>query len=406
MRVSTSTLNQLAVNAILDQQTALSTTQQQIATGKRILNPADDPVASVELLGLNAAQSQTQEYLANGQTVNTRLTLQEQALTDTTTTLQSVRDLVVQANVGSNNVADLKNIATNVQSLEQQLQGIANRQDAQGDYLFSGYSAATQPFVRTSTGAMAYVGDTGARSVPIGSGTSVQLGDPGSAIYMGVPTGNGTFTTAASTSNSGTGQIDTGSVTASASWVPAPYTITFTSASTWRVSDASGNPLLDASGNPVVGTYNGSSGSIAFNGIQVGISGAPAANDTFAIAPSSTQSVFTTLDNLTTALNSAGSSAAARAQLSSQLTGALQQIDQSMGQVAKVTTNVGARLSLISSTATSLNSQSTTLTGQISNLADLDYAAATARLSQQYVGLQAAELSYSQIAQLSLFKYL
>jgi len=406
MRMSTSMLSQNAVSAILDQQSALSRTQLQLATGKRINSPADDPVATVQLLGLNAASAQIQQYLSNGQAANTRLTLQEQALADSTGTLQSVRDLVVQANSGTNNVADLQAIATQVQSLAQQLQGVANRQDAQGDYLFSGYSASTQPFVRGASGAIIYAGDSGTRSVPIASGTSVQLGDAGSAIYMGVPAGNGTFTTAAGAANSGTGVINTGSVTNPAAWVAGQYTVTFTDASDWKVTDAAGNPVTDSSGNPVAGTYSGGSGTISFAGVQVGINGTPAAGDTFTVASAGTQDVFTTLDKLSNALQSAGSSPAARAQLASALGGALQQLDQALGQVSRVSTNIGARISLISSTATSLHSQSTTVTGQISNLADLDYASATSQLSQQYLGLQAAENSYAQVAQLSLFKYL
>ena len=107
------------------------------------------------------------------------------------------------------------------------MQGIANRQDQQGDYLFSGYSTGTQPFVRGSSGAVGYVGDSGTRSIQIDSGTSVQLGDAGSAIYEGVATGNGTFTTSATAANSGTGVVDTGTVVTAANWVSGQYTISF-----------------------------------------------------------------------------------------------------------------------------------------------------------------------------------
>ncbi|MBS0386864.1 MAG: flagellar hook-associated protein FlgL [Proteobacteria bacterium] len=406
MRMSTSMLNEAAVTAMLQEQANLAKTQNQLATGKSINSPADNPVAAVQLLELTNSNSQVEQYVANGQSANSRLTLQEQALSDSTTTLQSVRDLVVQANSGSNSSSDFKAIATQIQSLEQQLQGIANRQDQQGDYLFSGYSAGTQPFVRGASGAMSYVGDGGARTIQLDSGTAVQLGDPGSAIYMGVATGNGTFTTAASSANTGTGVVDTGSVTDKSAWVAGQYTITFTDATHWQVTDGSGNPVLDASGNPVTGTYNGSSGSVAFNGIQVGISGAPAAGDSFTVSPSGRESVFDTLDRLVSALNNAGNGSAAHAQLSSALGGALQQLDQSLTQVSRVTSNVGARLSLIGTTATALNTQSTTVAGQISNLSDVNYVAATALYSQQYLALQAAQASFAQIGQLSLFKYL
>jgi flagellar hook-associated protein 3 FlgL len=399
-------LNEAAVQAMLEQQANLAKTQNQLATGSSLNTPADNPVAAVQVLELTNSNSQVQQYVANGQSANSRLTLQEQALSDSTKTLQSVRDLIVQANSGANSSSDFKAIATQIGSLEQQLQGIANRQDQQGDYLFSGYSTGTQPFVRGSSGAMSYVGDSGARSIQLDSGTSVQLGDAGSAIYEGVSTGNGTFTTSAASGNTGTGVVDVGSVTDPSAWVAGQYTISFTDASHWQVTDGAGNPVTDGSGNPVTGTYNGSDGSVAFNGIQVGISGAPAAGDSFTVAPSARESVFDTLDRLVSALNNAGSGSAAHAQLSSALGGSLQQLDQSLDQVSRVTSNVGARLSLIGTTATALNTQSTTVTGQISNLKDVNYVAATALYSQQYLALQAAQASYAQIGQLSLFKYL
>ncbi len=253
----------------------------------------------------------------------------------------------MQANSGTNSSSDLQGDRDPDQPLEQQLQGIANRQDAQGEYLFAGYSTGTQPFVRGSSGAVSYVGDSGARSVPLDSGTSVQPGDAGSAIYMGVRTGNGTFTTAAASTNTGTGVIDAGSVTNASAWVAGQYTISFIDATHWQVTDGAGNPVTDSAGNPVTGTYNGSGGSVSFNGIQVGISGAPAAGDTFTVSPSGRESVFDTLDRLVSALNNAGSSSAARAQLSSALGGSLQQVDQALDQVSRVTSNVGARLALI-----------------------------------------------------------
>jgi len=188
--------------------------------------------------------------------------------------------------------------------------------------------------------------------------------------------------------------------------VPGQYTVTFTDATHWAVTDSSGNAVTDASGNPVTGTYNGSSGSVSFNGISVGISGAPAAGDTFTVSTAGQEGVFATLDKLVSNLNSATATPASRAQLATALGGSLQQIDQALGNVSAVTSNVGGRLSLVSATASSLNSQGTTLTSQISTLSNVDMVSATAQLSQQYVGLQAALSSYAQTAQLSLFKYL
>jgi flagellar hook-associated protein 3 FlgL len=400
MRISTSMLNELALNAILQDQSALSATQNQLSTGKSINSPADNPVGEVQVLQLNNINAQYQQYVSNGQSATANLTLEQSALSSATNTLQSIRDLVVQANTATNNNADLSAIASQVQQLEQQLLGTANSQNAQGGYLFAGYSVNTQPFIRGAGGSVSYVGDSGVNSVPLDSGTSIQAGDTGASVFMNVPTGNGTFTTAASNTNTGTGVIDAGSVTNPSLWVPDQYTITFTDPTDWQVTNSQGAVVAN-------GTYDSNNGgNISFNGIEVGVSGTPATGDSFTISPSGQQSIFGTLDGLVKELNTAGANPAARAQLSSALGGSLQQIDQALNQVSTVTSSVGSRLSLVSSIASTLSSDTTAVTTQVSNLQSLDYAAAASQYSQEYLALQAAEQSYAQIGQLSLFKYL
>ncbi|MGH2874249.1 MAG: flagellar hook-associated protein FlgL, partial [Solirubrobacteraceae bacterium] len=127
-------LNDSALNGILQDESALSTTEQQLASGQNISSPADGPVGAVELLGLNNASAQDQQYIANGQSANTNLTLEQSALSTATHTLQSIQELLVQADSGSNNTSDLASIATEIQQLGASLLGTANSQDAQGQY--------------------------------------------------------------------------------------------------------------------------------------------------------------------------------------------------------------------------------------------------------------------------------
>jgi flagellar hook-associated protein 3 FlgL len=400
MRISTSMLNDIALNGIESDQSALSKTQSELSTGLSINSPSDNPAGEVQLLQLTAATTQLTQYTSNGQSATASLNLEENALSSATTTLQSVQSLVTEANGGTESSSNLQAIATEIQQLGQQLMGTANSTNGSGEYLFAGYSVNTQPFSRGGTGSVLYNGDSGVRSVQVNSDTSVQVGDSGSSVFMNVPTGNGTFTTSASSTNTGTGVVDAGSVTDAAAWTPGTYTVSFTDATDYRVTDSLGNVVGS-------GTYDPSNGgSIQFKGVEVGITGAPAAGDTFTVAPSGTGSVFDTLDHLVSALNSAGSSSASKAQLSSTLASGLQQLDNVLQQVSNVNTAVGSRISLISSVGTSLSSESTTLTTETTNLDGLDYAAATAQYSQQYVALQAAEQTYAQIGNLSLFKYL
>ena len=52
MRLSSVQIFQQGISSILDQQSKLNQTEQQLATGRRILTPSDDPVAAVQILDI------------------------------------------------------------------------------------------------------------------------------------------------------------------------------------------------------------------------------------------------------------------------------------------------------------------------------------------------------------------
>jgi len=336
MRIATSTIYDMKVQDLLNQQAALAKTQSQIATGKRVQTPADDPVAAAQLSVLTDTQAQQEQFGKNAVAVINRLQTEEQALADANSVLQRARELVVQANTATLSDADRASIATELKSRLDELLSIANRKDANGEYLFAGYSGSTQPFARGSGGAVSYLGDSGARSIAIDAGLAVADSDAGDRVFMNVRAGNGLFTTAAAAANTGSGVIDVGSIVNRAAWVPGSFTLSFTSGSTWQVADSSS--VVVASGNYASGS------AIAFNGVQVSISGVPATGDSFAIASAGTRDMFSTLDGIVSTLQIGAGSDALRAQLNSALNGSLQQLDQASEQLLTVRSQVGARL--------------------------------------------------------------
>ncbi len=398
MRLATSTIYQLKVQDLLNQQAALAKTQSQIATGLRVQTPADDPVAAAQLGSLADAQAREEQFGKNSTIVQGRLQTEEQALADANTVMQRARELVVQANTATLSDGDRNSIATELKSRLDELMSIANRKDANGEYLFAGYAGATLPFSRGSSGSVNYLGDSGTRAVPVSTGLSVQDSDAGSRVFMGVPAGNGLFTTAASAANTGSGVIDAGSIVNRGAWVAGAFSLSFTSASTWQVTD---------SGNAVVASGNYSSGGvIAFNGVQVGITGIPAAGDTYTIATAGTRDMFSTLDGIVAALQGGASSDALRAQLNSSLNGSLQQLDQASEQLLTVRSQVGARLSTLDDASGARQTEQANLQISAGALGGLDYAAAVSKMSQQTVALQAAQQSFVSTSKLSLFNYL
>ena len=73
MRISTATQNDNAIRAITEQQTRLAKTQSQVASGKRVQTPADDPAAAAQILQLRRALAETEQHDRNTNTVINRL---------------------------------------------------------------------------------------------------------------------------------------------------------------------------------------------------------------------------------------------------------------------------------------------------------------------------------------------
>lgn len=402
MRISTTQMQQRAVEQMLDQETQLSKTQQQVASGRRMLEPADDPAGAAQAMSLSRVISLTQQYQANADSASARQTNEEGVLSSVTDLLQSMSTLVVQGNNDTNSASDRQAIATQLQQELNHLLDLANSKDANGEYMFSGYQSHTEPFTQDGSGTVTYQGDNGQRMLNIGSGVQIAMTDPGDAIFQDIPAGNGVFTAQAAAGNTGTGVITPGSATGSFSG--GPYSVTFTQTSpngplTYQIVDTGLGTV-----GPKVDYASGAD--IDVNGAQVSVSGWPANGDTFTIAPSGNQDVFTTVNNLIDTFNQAGDDPVSRTALHNTVNSELTNLQNALQNVLLVRARIGSRLDAADSqkntNAAFILSAQTTL----STVQDLDYAQAVSKLQLQLTGLQAAQQTYLSVAKLSLFNYI
>ncbi len=400
MRISTSGLHNNAVNSMLSQQAVLSGTQSQISSGKRVQSPKDDPIAAVHLLELQRALNEAEQYGANSNVATNRLTLEEQALADVNNVLHRVRELAVQANSSTVDDAGRRLISEELRGRLQELVGLANQRDANGEFLFSGFATQTQPFALSGS-AVSYFGDQGNRMLQVSSTQRVADSHSGYEVFMAIPEGNGTFVTGIGGTNTGSGAVASGSVANASQWIPDDYTITFTSADAWQVTDSNGAVVT-------TGTYtnNGETQALSFGGVQVNFSGAPATGDTFTVSRSRTEDIFSTLNALIGTLETQVSAGPTRAAFTTNMANALAQLQQTSDHVLAIRSQVGVRLSSLESAEASREDQKVELQRMQGELRDLDYAEAISRMNREMVGLQAAQMSYSRISQLSLFNYL
>jgi flagellar hook-associated protein 3 FlgL len=395
MRIATITFQQNATTQMNDLQADLARMQNDLATGTRLHSAADDPAAMSQVNALNTQMSASTQYVTNGHYATSVLQLEEQAMSDATNTLQSARDLAVEANNPALSASQRADIASQLQQQLQDLIAIGNRVDGSGNQLFAGTASNTVPFSQSGA-AVAYLGTGTTSQIQIGPNQRISAGDTGASVFMNIPAGNGTFTTSGATANTGTGSIGVGTVANAAAWVPDTYTIAFTSPTNYTVTNSTGTVV-----STVTNFKDGDS--ISFNGVQIPMTGTPAAGDTFTVAKAGNASAFSTLQGLITTLTDPTLKSA---QISSKIGGALQQIDNAISNMSNVSASVGARLNSITSSQGAAQSLQTNLTSAVSQLSDTDYAAAITTLNTEEVSLQAAQSTYASISKLSLFNYL
>jgi flagellar hook-associated protein 3 FlgL len=397
MRVSTAGFHRSTLEALNSRQADLSKTQGQIASGKRVNTPSDDPSAAVHILQLQRALAESEQYGRNADTATNRLSLEEQSLAAATSILQRIRDLTVQANSASVADSDRVALATEIDQQFNALTDLANQKDASGEYLFSGTATLTQPFA-SSNGTVSYAGNTNVRMVQTSATQKIADGHSGYELFMNIQQGNGTFTATPGGANTGSGAIQRTALTNSSAWTPGTYTITFTSATAYQVTDSASTVI--SSGTFATGD------TVSFNGAQVTLDGAPATGDTFTVAPAGKQDMFTTVNNLRNTLRSNTTTPAQKAQVTSQLGDTLTQLDNALAHVGDIRSEVGARMNALDDVQSNREDAKVTLESSLSDLKDLDYASAITKLTLQQTGLQAAQASYARLSQLSLFDYL
>jgi flagellar hook-associated protein 3 FlgL len=398
MRVTQNLEQTQFLTAINQLESNLSTTQNQISSGKAFTTASQDPVAAGLVTGYNQALAQSQQYDTNSNSAQGSLNTEDSALTQVQSALQSLRDLALEANSGTESSQGLSAIATQASQIQSSLLGLANTQDGSGNYIFGGYSTQTQPFTLTATGAT-YNGDQGQRQVQIAAGQTVVIGDNGDLVFNQVKTGNGTFVASAAAANTGTGVVGATSVSDPAAYTGGTYAINFTAANAYQVVNTATNAVVTS------GTYAAGQ-TIAFSGLQITLSGQPAAGDSFSVAPSSDQSLFTSVQNLVTALQSPGSGGTAAAQLNNSINSAINNIDQALSQTQTVQSSVGARLNSITTQQSVAGDQQVQLQQSISTLQSLDYASAITSLDSQNTTLSAAMQAFTLTQGLSLFKFI
>lgn len=305
MRISTAQLYQRTVSVMLEQQARLAQTQEQLASGRRILRPSDDPSGTAQALRLREALTATEQYQRAGRQARAWLNLEETALTGAGNVLQRARELAVRGRNDTLSDGDRAAVAGEVRALEEELLRLANTRTAGGEYLFAGHRTAEPAFVSGPTGVV-YQGDGGQRAVELAPGRRITVNHPGGRAFMEVPDGSG-----------------------------------------------------------------------------------------------GTESLFATLRALADALENPADPA-----FQAEMGRLIDQLERGQDQVSRLRAETGNRMQAVDVQAEFNEELKLQLQKTLSEVQDLDYAEAVARLNRQLVGLEAAQKTFTRVQGLTLFDYL
>ncbi|MBI1173840.1 MAG: flagellar hook-associated protein 3 [Sideroxydans sp.] len=305
MRISSSTIYDLNVSSMNQQQYNILQTQTHISSTKRVMTPADDPVAAAQIVTVNQSIATNSQFTTkNNVAAQASLGLADNALQGISSLIQSMQSTAVNAGNGSLTNADRQSLAISLQGQLDQMIALANSTDGAGNYLFSGGQGNVQPFTKTTTGAT-YNGDDVQRMVQVAASLRMAASDSGADVFMRIKNGNGTFATGIGgtvpmdgmnnlsgatgvaydfSAVAGNGSVTTGTLT--------PASLNFTGA---------GADTLTIDGNPVnlTADYSGAGGLTTMAGdIQTALAGfgaytvtADTVNNTLTITGPSTAAV-------------------------------------------------------------------------------------------------------------------
>jgi flagellar hook-associated protein 3 FlgL len=186
MKISTPLFFDRSTQMLSDVQGQLAKTQEQLSTGKQIVRPSDAPDKASTVTRLDTTIARQLGYQDTLKSVNVRLTAEETSLKNASDVLDRIKELAMQGANGSLNAQDRQSVALEMRTLREQLLSLANSQDANGNYLFSG-SKATQPaFSKDANGNVIYQGDQARMKVNVGDNRMMNLNMPGSDVFVRV----------------------------------------------------------------------------------------------------------------------------------------------------------------------------------------------------------------------------
>jgi len=147
--------------------------QNQLASGKSIRRPSDDPSGASKALKLRSDLSMNEQYIKNTDNALSWLNITETALRDIGDSLQRARELTVQAANETLTPENRAEIANEIEQIQQHIFQVSNSTYA-GRHIFAGFRTEAPAFSQ-GTGAIVFEGNAGEIAFEVGVGNRIAV---------------------------------------------------------------------------------------------------------------------------------------------------------------------------------------------------------------------------------------
>jgi flagellar hook-associated protein 3 FlgL len=407
MRISTNQIFDLNIRSITDNQRGLTETQQQLASGKRINKPSDDPVGAAQVVRLTEQLDKLTQYQRNNDLLSSSLEQQETVLRGINTSLNRARVLVIQSGAGYTTDADRKAIGAEIEQIRNEVLDLMNSQNSQGEYVFSGYQSQSQAFEFNPAAIgnkITFSGDDGTNTVQLADSVTVQSSSSGQTIFEDVLARlNFSFSGSAGVTVNSSEITQQGSFD---NFHNDNFDPIVAANNEFRFTVQAGNQVqvTNLGTGTVVDTLAFNSGQpFDFEGIQLNFDGTVGATLDITLDNPEKKNVAETLNDMFLALTAPN---VAATDFKDAINDALVGIDNGLESIGLENSSLGGRLNVAQSI------KETNLDLEISNksarsaIEDVDYAQASAEFAKQETALNAALATFPRVTSLSLFDFI
>lgn len=432
MRISSVTMYEQSAASINRQQAEFMKINEQMASGRRVVNPSDDPQDASRAVGVDQSKAVTQQYADARVSARNSLSQTESILNSVSDSVTSAKTLLIQASSDTLSDVDRESIASDMKGIYETMLGQANATDGTGRYLFGGYADDAPPFSKDANGNVEYNGDSSAREQRIDASREMPVTENGESIFQSVPSSAGYV--AETPRDDDNKPVNTGTVTFSGPNVTDvndenhgdSFRITFGEDSstppvpTFSVEHKDSSPSgswssydPDSSGAFTDAEYTGGgedSQTVSFGGLNIDLEGEPDDGDTITVAQAGSDeheaNLFSTMEKAIAALDSSNEDKSDEAAFHNTMKTSMRDLDNALDNALTVRASAGARLNELDVVDGVGANRMQNYDKTLSDLVDLDFIDAISEYSLRQVGMQASQQAFANIKGSSLFDYL